>query len=60
MEYSYIDYYKLLVKYISYVKGAEGIDFIEDGKDLFSDVNFTKEEWDALDAISNMLSEGKK
>ncbi len=47
-----MDYYTLLSKYIAYVADCEGIDYIEpiDLRDS-SDVVFTDDEWQALQAI---------
>ena len=42
----------LIAKYMQYVKDIEGIDFIEDGKHCFSDVQFTDQEWEELELIS--------
>lgn len=45
-----MDYRKLLRKYIAYVMQAEGVNFIDDlDRRYVSDVDFTKEDWIALE-----------
>jgi len=46
-----LNYRELLIKYIKYVRLAEGTDFIEFGFDgmLANEISFTEEEWAALE-----------
>ncbi len=54
-----IDYATLLKKYIAYIADCEGIDYIEpiDLRDE-SEVSFTVEEWQALQAIHAKQARG--
>lgn len=52
----HINYHLILAKYIKYVKEAEGVDFISNGKDFGTDVKFTEQEWEVLCELSTKLN----
>lgn len=48
-----MNYKKLLEKYIQYIDDNEGTNYISEVKKIYSEVNFTKEEWKELLNLSN-------